>query len=127
MDSGDSYSDVGYNPNNSPHPTEDQPLGVEFPGHTFAEPGTPNWVGHLVANHIFHGHVLVYDYAVGGDTVSGVRQQIRAGFLPSIGRKPEWAPWSPTDTLFSASQMQHAITAILKIPLVTWVGINDCG
>ncbi|KAF9814905.1 hypothetical protein IEO21_04849 [Rhodonia placenta] len=107
---GDSYSDVGYRPRTSPHPTEDQPLGVEFPGVTWSGPDASNWVGSLITEYITHGPVLVYDYAVGGDTVAGVHDQIRIGFLPEVGKRPEWAPWSPTDTLF-----------------VTWVGINDCG
>ncbi|KZT08256.1 carbohydrate esterase family 16 protein [Laetiporus sulphureus 93-53] len=107
---GDSYSDVGYLALMSPHPTEVQPLGVEFPGVTWTESDTANWVGHLITNYSPHGQMLVYDYAVGGDTVSGVRIQIRNRFLPTAGRKPDWAPWSSTDTLF-----------------ITWVGINDCG
>ncbi|OBZ75362.1 Thermolabile hemolysin [Grifola frondosa] len=106
---GDSYSDVGYNATMSAHPTGDQPFGIEFPGITWAEPGMPNWVGHLVTEYSLHTHLLVYDYAVGGDTVSGVRKQVQVKFLPHVGAKPHWAPWVASNTLF-----------------VTWVGINDC-
>ncbi|CCM04610.1 uncharacterized protein FIBRA_06792 [Fibroporia radiculosa] len=107
---GDSYSDVGYRPKYSPAPTKDNPLGEPFPASTYSEPDTPNWVGHLITKYLSHGSVLVYDYAVGGDTVRGVSTQVRAGFLPGAGQKPTWAPWSSTDALF-----------------ITWIGINDCG
>lgn len=108
--SGASYCDVGYN-SKSPHPTHDQPLGVEFPGHTWCEPGKPNWVGHLVQQIRVHRttNPLVYDYAIGGDTVDGVRRQVQHEFLPHLAPKPDWAPWTSEDTLF-----------------LTWVGINDC-
>ncbi len=43
---------------------------------------------------------LVHDYAKGGDTVSGVSHQIRNIFLQGAGKKPEWAPWTSTETLF---------------------------
>lgn len=92
----------------SKHPTPDRPLGVGFPGFGYMEPGTANWVGHLITNYANHP-LLVYDFAVGGDDVSGVRKQVQARFLPHIGEKPEWAPWRDSDTLF-----------------VTWIGINDC-
>ena len=41
--SGDSYSDVGYSPHESP-PNDIEPLGVPFPGITFADSDGPNWV-----------------------------------------------------------------------------------
>ncbi|KZT70153.1 carbohydrate esterase family 16 protein [Daedalea quercina L-15889] len=104
---GDSYSDVGYNVG-EPHPTEESPLGVEFPGTTWAEHGQPNWVGHLVTNYPL-GPLLVYDFARGGDTINGVHQQIERGFLPHLAEKPNWCAWAENNTLF-----------------VTWVGINDC-
>uniref|UniRef100_A0A8H7Y5Z7 Carbohydrate esterase family 16 protein n=1 Tax=Psilocybe cubensis TaxID=181762 RepID=A0A8H7Y5Z7_PSICU len=31
-------------------------------------------------------------------------------FLPTLGKKPKWAPWTAQETLF-----------------ITWVGVNDCG
>jgi hypothetical protein len=43
----------------------------------------------------------VYDYAEGGDSVSGVGAQIRRQFIPYVGKKPDWAPWTAEDTLFS--------------------------
>jgi len=95
------------------HPTKEQPLGVEFPGVAFAEPGTPNWVGHLVTKYAPRGEMLAYCYAVGGAMVDGVNNQIRNVFPLEVGKdlKSERAPrdWDPTNTLF-----------------VTWVGINDC-
>ncbi|KAH9935010.1 SGNH hydrolase-type esterase domain-containing protein [Fomitopsis serialis] len=104
---GDSYSDVGYHAGR-PHPTEENPLGVEFPGTTWAEEGEPNWVGHLITNYP-PAPLLVYDLAHGGDTIAGVRAQVERGFLRQLVDKPYWCQWNANDTLF-----------------VTWVGINDC-
>ncbi|KZT09511.1 carbohydrate esterase family 16 protein [Laetiporus sulphureus 93-53] len=105
---GDSYSAVGYN-SDSPYPSTDNPLGVPFSGTiTWTEPKTPNWVGHLITEHA-RGQLLVYDYAQGGDNVSGVRTKVYREFLKTVAKKPEWARWSEADSLF-----------------VTWVGINDC-
>ncbi|KAI0831318.1 hypothetical protein BC628DRAFT_1353198 [Trametes gibbosa] len=107
---GDSYSDVGFAYNKvSTYPSDDAPLGIEFPGVTWAEPAMPNWVGYLITEYSPYTKLLVYDYAVGGDSVQGVRKQIQVHFLPRMGEKPEWAPWGAEDSLF-----------------VTWVGINDC-
>lgn len=107
--SGDSYSAIGYHPR-LPHPSEDNPLGIKFPGNTYTEArssangeweGTPNWVGHLVVSRRDKGHrMLVYDYAVGGHTVSGVRSQVEQWFVPNVGQRPEWAPWADADSLF---------------------------
>ncbi|KAJ7198851.1 hypothetical protein GGX14DRAFT_373690 [Mycena pura] len=105
---GASYCDVGYNYRFSPVPTDDQPLGVEFPGTTFAEPGEANWVGHLITNYASSIPLLVYDYAWGGSRVPDVKTQIEVIFRQHIGEKPARAPWTATDTLF-----------------ITWVGIND--
>ncbi|ETW83815.1 carbohydrate esterase family 16 protein [Heterobasidion irregulare TC 32-1] len=106
---GDSYSYVGYH-SQAPPPTAARPLGVPFPGVPVNEPGQSNWVGHLITSHS-HGqaNILVYDYAVRGDTAPGVRRQILEQFLPTVGRKPRWASWTAAETLF-----------------VTWVGTNDC-
>ncbi|EAU88508.1 hypothetical protein CC1G_04214 [Coprinopsis cinerea okayama7 len=125
---GDSYSSVfwshtGFSP--SSHPTAQHPLGTPFPGSTFNEEDLPNWVGHLITKYcpaprydpstddqedgFADDPLLVYNYARGGDQVSGVARQIRRLFLPIVGTKPEWAPWSENDSLF-----------------VTSVGINDC-
>ncbi|GLB34892.1 hypothetical protein LshimejAT787_0204570 [Lyophyllum shimeji] len=123
---GDSYSSVGYD--DAPRDcvsTALQPLGVPFPGSTWNEPDLPNWVGHLVTKYFprprfipagveqdaayLERPLLVYDYAKGGDTVTGVRRQIQSRFLPSVGQKPDWASWSSDNSLF-----------------ITWIGINDC-
>ncbi|KAI0362113.1 hypothetical protein OH77DRAFT_1416330 [Trametes cingulata] len=107
---GDSYSDVGYVYNNvSTYPSDEAPLGIEFPGVTWAEPAMPNWVGYLVTEYSPYTKLLVYDYAIGGDSVEGVRRQVQVNFLPRVGEKPEWAPWEAENTLF-----------------ITWIGINDC-
>ncbi|KAI0807391.1 SGNH hydrolase-type esterase domain-containing protein [Fomes fomentarius] len=108
---GDSYSDVGYDyKQESSIPTDENPLGIEYPGVTWAERAMPNWVGYLITEYSPYTRLLVYDYAIGGHTVEGVRTQVQANFLPRVGEKPSWAPWGAQDTLF-----------------VTWVGINDCG
>ncbi|TDL21459.1 hypothetical protein BD410DRAFT_789564 [Rickenella mellea] len=107
---GASYCDVGYS-SKEPHPCKERPLGVEFPGRTYNEPGEPNWVGHIVRDlsPCSSSPLLAYDYAVGGQDVHGVGWQVDKLFLPDVGKKPEWARWCEEDTLF-----------------ITWVGINDC-
>ncbi|KAF5373877.1 hypothetical protein D9758_000632 [Tetrapyrgos nigripes] len=126
---GDSYSSVGYTGSEQSCPSASNPLGVPYPGaprSMWNEPKTPNWVGHLITKYVSeprfdpktkqqaeeycNAPLLVYDYAVGGQTVSGVVCQIEAQFLPGVGKKPEWALWTASESLF-----------------VTWVGINDCG
>ncbi|THH20678.1 hypothetical protein EW146_g716 [Bondarzewia mesenterica] len=102
---GDSYSAIGYGPL-GPKPTPKEPLGLKFPGLTYNERDLPNWVGYIVSA---RSNLLVYDYAAGGQRVSGVSTQVTRQFLPLAGQKPEWAPWGASDSLF-----------------VTWVGINDC-
>ncbi|KDQ60958.1 carbohydrate esterase family 16 protein [Jaapia argillacea MUCL 33604] len=104
---GASYCDVGFD-RTSPHPTPERPLGVEYPGITYAEPGEPNWVGHLVKKYSPCNKMLVYDYGTGGDKVPGVKRQIEHHFLPTIASRPDHAPWKENNTLF-----------------ITWVGIND--
>ncbi|CAL1704676.1 unnamed protein product [Somion occarium] len=91
------------------HPSEEHPLGVVFSGYNWAEDNKPNWVGYLITEFAPGHNILVYDYAVGGDRVDGVVSQIQRHFIPTVGQKPDWAPWSSGDTLF-----------------ITWVGINDC-
>jgi hypothetical protein len=99
--SGASYCQVGYN-SKKPHPTPENPLGVEWPGITYAEADKPNWVGHLLAEqHAAKPSLLVFNYSLGGETVFGVERQIESQFLPSAGQKPDWAPWTASDTLFS--------------------------
>ncbi|KAJ7025596.1 hypothetical protein C8F04DRAFT_1046409 [Mycena alexandri] len=102
---GDSYSDVGYDPS-CDLPTLEEPLGVEFPGITYAEPDGANWVGHLITN--YSSTLLVYDYAKGGARANDVKNQIQATFTPHTGQRPPWTPWTAEVTLF-----------------VSWVGIND--
>ena len=99
--SGDSYSDVGYDyTKQSSIPTDETPLGIEYPGVTWAEPAMPNWVGYLITEYSPYTRLLVYDYAVGGDAVAGVRKQVQVNFLPRVGEKPSWASWSAEDSLF---------------------------
>jgi len=122
---GDSYSSVGYSVN-EPNPTPSNPLGVPYPGEDLWTDVTgddnfpelqPNWVGALISKYVpgqkyiprnQTSSILVYDFAIGGDTVSGVGHQISYQFISHMGQKPDWASWAPEDTLF-----------------ITWVGIND--
>ena len=48
--------------------------------------------------------LLVYNYAKGGDTVTGVHRQIMHSFIPSLVRE-RLAPWQATDTLFSKASI----------------------
>ena len=83
-------------------------MGVPFPGDTYAEPGQPNWVGYMARDFKPKNAageeqpLLVFDYAIGGQTVDGVKVQAERYFLPTAGRRPDWAPWTSADTLFSA-------------------------
>ncbi|KAG8901466.1 hypothetical protein FRB99_005295 [Tulasnella sp. 403] len=104
---GDSYSSVGYN-TRSPDPTDENPLGVKFPGFTYCERSTANWIGFLVSDYA-KSKLLVYDYAVGGSRVDGVVTQIHRSFLETVGHKDEdRVPWDESNSLF-----------------VIWVGTND--
>jgi len=104
---GDSFSSVRWDYQASPHPTLKSPLGVTFPGVTYAEPGKPNWVGHLLKSRPPET-ILAYDYARGSDFVSSLERQIIYQYLPNVARKPSSALWDPYDTLF-----------------ITFIGIND--
>ncbi|KAI0065901.1 hypothetical protein BV25DRAFT_1821605 [Artomyces pyxidatus] len=106
---GDSYSYVGYH-SQAPVPTPAKPFGLPYPGTPLTEPGLPNWVGYLITTYANgRANMVVYDYAVRGDTVPGVARQVAEEFLPSVGKRPSWARWTPSDTLF-----------------VTWIGTDDC-
>ncbi|KAH7099776.1 hypothetical protein BKA62DRAFT_803101 [Auriculariales sp. MPI-PUGE-AT-0066] len=113
---GASYCDIGH-AGQRPHPTETEPLGIKWPGVTYAEEGQPNWVGYLVNEE--QRAPLTFCYAAGGARVHDVKHQIRRQFLPDEGHeeqynaepaasRPHWAPWTADDSLTS-----------------TWVGIND--
>ncbi|KAJ7598891.1 hypothetical protein C8J56DRAFT_769912 [Mycena floridula] len=105
---GDSYSSVGFDPKFYT-PTRKNPLGPEFPGleqALFNEPYSPNWVGYLLKSLNKHNNILVYDYAVGGNTVAGVAHQVEFSFLEK-----------------SQSICQYSARNSLWF---TFVGINDC-
>ncbi|KAG8911135.1 hypothetical protein FRC01_005908 [Tulasnella sp. 417] len=104
---GDSYSSVGYQPHEKPK--EETPLGVEFPGDTWVEDQKPNWVGHLINKYYPKGPLLVYDYAVGGNDIDGMRRQIQKYRQPgSPGHPDSEECWQGNNSLF-----------------VTWIGFND--
>ncbi|KDQ09578.1 carbohydrate esterase family 16 protein [Botryobasidium botryosum FD-172 SS1] len=143
---GDSYSSVGYNNNRAnsaiSHPNDTNPLGVKFPGQTWTEAGTPNWVGYLVAE-FNKSKLLVFDYAVGGatahdpqsklallrdvatpvcsparapvsSTTSGSFQSLGKAFLDGAGNKAARPRWA---------KGWNASNALF----VSWIGINDIG
>ncbi|KIY72193.1 carbohydrate esterase family 16 protein [Cylindrobasidium torrendii FP15055 ss-10] len=119
---GDSYSSVLLALNQGVKPTASLPLsGQKFPGHVWNEPGMPNWVGHLLTQYrdgpLFQPEgtndawnedpLLVYDYALGGNTLDGVQRQVNV-FLRDMASEMA-ATWKAEETLF-----------------VSWIGINDC-
>ena len=84
-----------------PRPDKEHPLGLPSPAYVWTESkDKPNWVGHLVAKHKANPDLLVYDYAVGGDDVQTLEDQVKNRFLPHAGRQPDWAPWKSDNTLF---------------------------
>jgi len=56
-----------------------------------------------VAKHKANPDLLVYDYAVGGDDVQALEDQVKKRFLPHVGRQPDWASWKSDNTLFGMS------------------------
>ncbi len=71
--------------------------------------------------------MVAYDYARRGDTVTGVyTNQVSREFLPTVGRKPGWAAWGPSDSLFGMHLIPCTRAQSLIMGLVTWVGANDC-
>ncbi|KAG8911870.1 hypothetical protein FRC01_005433 [Tulasnella sp. 417] len=104
---GASYSSVGYEPHEIP--TEDMPLGSEYPGETWAEDSKPNWVGHLINKYYPKSPLLVYNYAVGGADIDGMRHQVeRFHQAGSPGYPDSAVPWQANNSLFA-----------------TWIGGND--
>lgn len=99
--SGASYCDVRYDFKTSPRPTIDQPLGVPFPGSTWAEPQKPNWVGHLVTKlKEQQTSIIVYNFAHGGDTTDEVDGQINKIFIPGLVVNRAERVWDAATTLF---------------------------
>ena len=108
---------MGYDFKTSPRPTIEEPLGISFPGSTWAESGKANWVGHLVNQLKDRTSLLVYNFARGGDTTEGVERQIKREFIPGLvdtteellqrELEPELQTsdtvWNSADTLFSTA------------------------
>lgn len=107
--------------------TEKNPLGVPWPGAGWAEGHEPIWVNclaflclnlykklirppyapsqpaYLVAStqkRKKEPPLLVYDYAIGGDTVEQVMVQIEGAFVPRMGMKVSGVEWQSEDSLF---------------------------
>lgn len=112
---------MGHCPGQPIIPSPSQPLGVPFPGQEgglWNEPNSPNWVGHFITKYrpgpkylpdssedsaFLESPLLVYDYAIGGNTVAGVAGAQMNAFLEGAGSKPDWAPWTSEDSLFGLS------------------------
>ncbi|EEB92908.1 hypothetical protein MPER_08510, partial [Moniliophthora perniciosa FA553] len=91
-------------------------------GTMWNEARTSNWVGHLITQYAPEPRynpnraavqdayrekpLLVYDYAVGGDTMSGVQFQIDSCFLAGDFKRLERDnSWDPDHALFGALQL----------------------
>lgn len=119
--SGDSYSSVFFG-EDSPQPTKENPIGIKFPGLTYAGDDRANWVrrarrwsgvggnsterrlsqvGHLISKYL-KSTPVVYDYAVGGKTVDSVFHQVTDRFMIKGPGNPDHPiQWSPETSLFS--------------------------
>lgn len=116
--SGDSYSQTGFNVSLEP-PSASNPIGnPTFPGWTTS--GGPNWIGYLVS--VFNTSLtLSYNFASGGATVDAslvipfqptvlsLIDQVNE-FCGSIATHPRITPWRSDNTLFAI-----------------WLGVNDVG
>ena len=90
--------------------TKEEPL-AGCPYGLWNEPGLPNWVGHLVTNRLPEHQLLVYDHAIGGVLVGGVGVQIQYTFVRTIAPRPDWAAWTPIDSLFGTPhEFAHGAT-----------------
>ncbi|KAF8845606.1 hypothetical protein BDN67DRAFT_993291 [Paxillus ammoniavirescens] len=138
---GDSYSSVGYLIETHPHPTPSNPLGIPFPGHTYAtqrqlwrrvaSEEQPNWVGHLITK-----------YSPGTNYRKGTKREGLANLVPSKDHAPsdsslvvfDFAKGGATITdvqsqiskQFVLIKPERATWAAEDSLFVTWVGINDC-
>jgi len=118
LSSGDSYSAIG-DQSWKHTPSDDEPLGIRFPGFTYTGDVNPNWVrlrllptfaitdnfvqvGYLVTEYC-QSKLLVYSYAQGGHTCNDLVRQVRGKFLPTVGKKPPTAPWTAENALFGKS------------------------
>lgn len=70
-----------------------------------------------------------YDYAVSGNQVAGVSNQITNDFLSSqgAGNKPSFAPWGASNSLFGKLNGVACLARFtyLFISSATFIGIND--
>ncbi|ELU39881.1 hypothetical protein AG1IA_06103 [Rhizoctonia solani AG-1 IA] len=103
---GDSYTAIGFD-SWQPIPTDLNPMGVPYPGATWIDGA--NWAGYLTTQYN-RSKLLTFDYAIGGNTVQGVRNQIMGDFLSTrgAGHKPHYAPWTASDSLFGGATVSLA-------------------
>lgn len=118
QNSGDSYSQTGFDINGT-KPSASNPLGnPPLPGWTAS--GGLNWVGMLVSQFQV-SNLLSYNFAYGGATtdsnivkpydpsVKSFVDQV-AEFSNSLAAHPSYAPWTAANTLVGV-----------------WIGVNDVG
>jgi len=116
---GDSYTTVGFNVSGI-QPTAGNPLGnPPYPGYTSSN--GPNWVDFLTITYN-KSIIRTYDLAYGGATIDSnlivpyeptvisMKEQVLSEYIPIYSSKPNFAPWSASNSLFSF-----------------FIGINDVG
>lgn len=117
QNSGNSYSQTGFNSKTTPQPSQGNPLGNPgYPGDTSSN--GPNWIDYLTVEYN-QSSLLTYNFAYSGATVDksiidctlGVDGQIHDGFLPVYG--------SGSDSQFP--DVWEASTSLFGI----FIGIND--
>ncbi|KAH6678458.1 hypothetical protein B0J14DRAFT_323102 [Halenospora varia] len=109
-DSGDSYTQTGFNQSLT-QPTPTNPMGnPAYPGWTASN--GPNWIDYLTVKYN-DSKLLTYNLAYGGATmdstlvapwkpeVSSIVDQIKKEWFPAYSSKPKSAPWSSENTIFT--------------------------
>jgi phospholipase/lecithinase/hemolysin len=105
--SGDSYSETGFNLNGTKPSASNQLGNPAFPGLTTS--GGPNWVGDLAK---FNSQLLIYNFASGGATINASLVALTvigatsfidqvAEFMSNLVPPLDFAPWVSNSTLFA--------------------------
>ena len=105
--SGDSYTETGFNLNGTKPSSSNQLGNPAFPGLTTS--GGPNWVGDLAK---FNSELLIYNFGSGGSTINasliapaviGAPSFIDqvTEFTSNLVPPPDYAPWVSNSTLFA--------------------------
>ncbi len=81
-------------------------------------------VGHLVDRYT-KSTPLVYDYAVGGNTIGDISDQIEQFISVGPGNKDLELSWNPATSIFGPPFFFREIDSNSSLNLVTWIGFND--